>query len=228
MWVNDFFSLVYPKICICCGNSLWKDEKVVCTLCEYHLPKTWYHLEPDNPVSRIFWGRVPVESAASFLHFNKGNRVQHLIHQLKYNERTDIGWWFGSHYGKYLKNAPLFRSAQVIIPVPLHRKRYHSRGFNQSEQFGIGLASSMKIPVEGKTLFRTGFTETQTRKSRYKRWENVSGIFEVRNGVKLSGKHLLLVDDVITTGATLEACVHALNSIPGVRISIATIASTRS
>jgi ComF family protein len=226
MWINDFFSLLYPRICTCCGNSLWRGEEVVCTLCEYHLPKTWYHLEHDNPVSRIFWGRAPVESAASFLHFNKGNQVQHLIHHLKYKERKDIGVWFGAHYGAFLKSSPLFRSAEVIIPVPLHRKRYHSRGFNQSAQFGIGLASSMKIPVEEQTLLRTGLSETQTRKSRYKRWENVSGIFEIRNPCKFSGAHLLLVDDVITTGATLEACVHALCSIPDVKISIATIATT--
>jgi len=224
--MNDFFSLVYPRICTCCGNSLWRGEEVLCNLCEYHLPKTWYHLEHDNPVSRIFWGRAPVESAASFLHFNKGNQVQHLIHHLKYKERKDIGVWFGSHYGAFLRSSPLFRSADAIIPVPLHRKRYHSRGFNQSAQFGIGLAASMKIQVEEQTLFRTGLSETQTRKSRYQRWENVSGIFEVRNPGKLSGAHLLHVDDVITTGATLEACVHALSSIPDARISIATIATT--
>jgi len=228
MWLNDFVSLVYPKVCTCCGNNLWKEEVVVCTLCEYHLPKTWYHLEHDNPVSRIFWGRVPVESAAAFLHFNKGNRVQHLIHQLKYNGRTDIGTWLGSRYGNSLKQSHFFSSAEVIIPVPLHRKRQQARGFNQSELFASGLASSMSLPVEKQLLFRTGFTETQTRKSRYKRWENVSGIFTLRDNTKLSGKHLLLVDDVITTGATLEACVQALRSIPGVRISIAAIASTRS
>lgn len=224
--MNDFFSLIYPRICTCCGNSLWKGEDVVCTLCEYHLPKTWYHLEHDNPVSRIFWGRAPVESAASYLHFNKGNMVQLLIHHLKYKERRDVGVWLGSNYGAFLKSSPLFRSAEAIIPVPLHRKRQLSRGFNQSEQFGIGLASAMKIPLEPAALFRTGLSETQTRKTRYKRWENVSGIFEVRDPVKLSGKHLLLVDDVITTGATLEACVHAFSSVPDVRISVATIAAT--
>lgn len=224
--MNDFFSLVYPRICTCCGNSLWKGEEVICTLCEYHLPKTWYHMEHDNPVSRIFWGRAPVENAASFLHFNKGNQVQHLIHHLKYKERKDIGVWFGSVYGTFLKNSPFFRTAEAVIPVPLHRKRLLSRGFNQSEQFGLGLAASMNIPLEGKTLFRTGLSETQTRKGRYKRWENVTGIFEAQDPGKLSGKHLLLVDDVITTGATLEACVHALRSIPDARISIATIATT--
>lgn len=227
MWMNDFISLVYPRICTCCGNSLWKGEEVICTLCEYRLPKTWYHLEHDNPVSRIFWGRARVESATAYLHFNKGNMVQHLIHHLKYKERKDVGVWLGSHYGTYLKSSPLFRSAEAIIPVPLHRKKQLTRGYNQSEQFGMGLAKSMKLPLEVQTLCRNSVSETQTRKRRYKRWENVSGIFEVRNPEKLAGRHLLLVDDVITTGATLEACVQTLSSIPDVRISIATIASTR-
>lgn len=227
MWINDFFSLFYPRICTCCGRSLWKGEEVVCTLCEYHLPKTWYHLEHDNPVSRIFWGRVPLESAASFLHFNKGNQVQHLIHHLKYKERKDIGVWFGARYGHLLKRSPLFGSADAIVPVPLHRKRYQARGFNQSEQFGIGLAASMKIRLECDVLLRTGLSETQTRKTRYKRWENVSGIFEVTDPARLAGSHLLLVDDVITTGATLESCIQTLSSIQGVRVSVATIATTR-
>ncbi|MFH1295917.1 MAG: phosphoribosyltransferase family protein [Bacteroidota bacterium] len=227
MWIHDFISLAYPRICACCGNSLWKGEEVICTLCEYRLPKTWYHLEHDNPVSQIFWGRARVESATSYLHFNKGNMVQHLIHHLKYRERKDVGVWLGSHYGTYLKKSLLFCSAEAIIPVPLHRKKQRLRGFNQSEQFGIGLALSMKLPLEVQTLYRNSVSETQTRKARYKRWENVSGIFEVRNTGKLAGRHLLLVDDVITTGATLEACVHALSSIPDVMISVATIASTR-
>ncbi|TSA23603.1 MAG: ComF family protein [Bacteroidetes bacterium] len=227
MWIEDFFSLVYPRICICCGNSLWKSETVVCTLCEYRLPKTWYHLDPDNPVSRIFWGRVRVESAASYLHFNKGNRVQHLIHCLKYKGRKEVGIWLGSHYGNYLKHSPLFRSTDLIIPVPLHRNKELSRGFNQSEQFGIGLAASMQLPLEVRSLYRTRITETQTRKTRFKRWENVSGMFGIRDPARIAGKHLLLVDDVVTTGATLEACVHTLLTVPEVRISVATIATTR-
>lgn len=227
MWLTDFFSLVYPRVCVCCGNSLWKSETVVCMLCEYRLPRTWYHLDPDNPVSRIFWGRISVESAASYLHFNKGNRVQRLIHDLKYKGKKEVGVWLGSRYGSYLRQAPLFRSVEAIVPVPLHRSKEIIRGFNQSEQFGIGLASVMGIPIEVRTLYRIMATETQTRKTRFRRWENVSGMFGIDNPGRVAGKHLLLVDDVVTTGATLEACAKALSSIPGVKISMVTIAATR-
>ena len=227
MWMNDFISLIYPKICACCGNSLWKHEQVICTTCEYHLPKTWFHLEHDNPVSRVFWGRVPVDSVTSYLYFNKGNKVQHLIHHLKYKGRKDIGVYLGSTYGICLKKTALFNDVEVVIPVPLHKKKELKRGFNQSEQFGIGLAASMKIQLDTHTLYRTRSSETQTRKGRYKRWENVSGIFEVKNPQKLEGMHVLLVDDVITTGATLEACIHTLAGIRDIHISVATIATTK-
>ncbi|MFH1159756.1 MAG: phosphoribosyltransferase family protein [bacterium] len=227
MWIDDFISLIYPRICACCGNSLWRHEQVICTSCEFHLPKTWFHLEHDNPVSRAFWGRARVESATAYLHFNKGNKVQRLIHHLKYKGRKDIGIYLGSQYGLYLKNSPFFNSADLVIPVPLHRKKLRQRGYNQSEQFGIGLATSMRIRVDNQQLCRISSSETQTRKSRFKRWENVAGIFAVKNPGKLEGKHVILVDDVITTGATLEACVQVLSLIPDIRVSIATIATTK-
>jgi len=227
MWINDFLFLAFPKICICCGKSLWKHEPVICTLCEYHLPKTGFHLVHDNPVSRIFWGRVRVESATAFLHFNKGNRVQKMIHHLKYKGRKDIGVYLGSQYGDQLKNSPLFNHAEVVIPVPLHKKKERKRGFNQSERFAAGLALSMKIPVDTQTLIRCKHSETQTRKSRFRRWENVSGIFKLNNPEKLDGKHILLVDDVITTGATLEAAAGTLSECRNLNVSIAAIAVTR-
>jgi len=228
LWMNDFFSLIYPRICACCGNTLWRHEQVICTFCEFHLPKTWFHLEYDNPVSQTFWGRVKVESAAAFLHFSKGNNVQRLIHSLKYKGRKDIGIYLGVQFGLYLKNSPFFNSSDLIIPVPLHRKKLMQRGYNQSEQFAIGLAASMKIKVNNQQLCRTSFSQTQTLKSRFRRWQNVSGIFRIARPGKLAGKHVLLVDDVITTGATLEACVQVLTDrIPDVRVSIATIATTK-
>ena len=227
MWLNDFIFLIYPRICACCGNTLWRYEQVICTSCEFHLPKTWFHLEHDNPVSRVFWGRVRVESVASYLYFNKGNRVQALIHQLKYKGRKDIGVYLGSKYGNYLKKTPLFSDVDIVIPVPLHKKREMKRGFNQSEQFGIGLASTMKVQLDTQILYRIKSSETQTRKGRYKRWENVSGIFAVNNSQQLEGKHILLVDDVITTGATLEACIQVLSTIHDIHISVATIATSK-
>jgi ComF family protein len=224
-WINDFISLVFPRICAGCGNSLWKHEEVLCGLCEFRLPKTNFHGEADNPVARLFWGRARVESAAAFLYFNKGSRVQRLVHQLKYKGRKDIGIWLGKKYGMELRNAPPFDAVRAVIPVPLHKKKYMKRGYNQSEQIAIGLSGPLNAPVKRFLLTRTRATETQTRKSRFSRYQNVREIFAVNNPEAWAGSHLLLVDDVITTGATLESCVEALSVIPGVKISIACAAT---
>src|SRR5512138_1681872 len=210
LWIEDFVSLVFPRVCACCGNSLWKHEEVVCTACTYHLPRTGFHLVEENPVTMTFRGRARIESGGSFLWFSKGSKTQRLIHQLKYKGRKDVGTWLGEQYGRDLVRSPLFSSSEVIVPVPLHQKKYMKRGYNQSELFAQGLAKSMKIPVEAKVLARTKATQTQTRKSRFSRWENVSEIFDVSLPGKVEGAHILLVDDVITTGATLEACIAAL------------------
>jgi len=224
-WINDFISLVFPRICAGCGNSLWKHEQVLCNLCEFRLPKTNFHREADNPVSRIFWGRARIESAAAFLYFNKGSRVQRLVHQLKYKGRKDIGIWLGKMYGRELLNIPPFNTVRAVIPVPLHKKKYMKRGYNQSEQIAIGLSGPLNAPVNRFLLTRTKPTETQTRKSRFSRYQNVREIFTVYNPEAWAGSHLLLVDDVITTGATLESCVEALSAIPGVKVSIVCIAT---
>lgn len=224
MWITDFFSLVYPRICACCGNSLWGGEEVICRFCEYHLPKTNDFSDWDNPVSRLFWGRASIRGAAAYLLFNKGNKVQRLVHELKYKGRKDVGIFLGSRFGIFLKNSDLFHDADCIIPVPLHKKKYMKRGYNQSEQFAIGISAAMKIPVNTRCLVRSRASETQTRKSRFARWSNVENIFALKNYEQFSGAHLLLVDDVITTGATLESCIQTLYKIPGVTISVAAIA----
>ncbi|MCX6250286.1 MAG: phosphoribosyltransferase family protein [Bacteroidetes bacterium] len=223
--VEDFISLIFPNNCAACGNNLFEHEEVICSLCEFHLPQTNYHMDYDNPVAVLFWGRARIKSAAAYYHFNKGNKVQHLVHLLKYKGRCDVGIFLGKQYGQYLKNAPLFRSAQVIVPVPLHRKKLLKRGYNQSEQFALGLGISMNLPLDSISLKRTHASQTQTRKSRFNRWENVSGIFEISDRQRLKDKHILLVDDVITTGSTLEACIVALQSIPGIQVSVAAIAT---
>jgi ComF family protein len=225
IYLNDFVSLVFPRICAGCGNSLWKNEAVLCRLCAYHLPKTGFHQDPDNPVARLFWGRAGIDAAAAYLYFNKGSKVQRMVHQLKYRGRKDIGIWLGEQYGRELQREGAFPGAALIVPVPLHRKKYMQRGYNQSEQFAIGLSSSLGIPVNRHLLVRTKTSSTQTRKSRYARYRNVKELFAVVSPQAWSHLHLLLVDDVVTTGATLEACVIALKEIPGVRISIACIAT---
>jgi ComF family protein len=222
--VHDFFSLVFPDLCAACGNSLWRHEETICLSCAHHLPRTNFHLSLENPVGELFWGRVALESAAAFLYFNKGNRVQRLIHQLKYKGRKDIGIYLGKDYGLLLKNSPFFHSAEIILPVPLHLKKLMKRGYNQSELFAKGLGESMNIPVDPGLLYRRKATETQTKKNRFRRWQNVTEVFAVRDPEKLESKHVLVVDDVITTGATLESCIIALSGIRGIRISVAAIA----
>jgi ComF family protein len=223
---QDFISLIYPRICYACGKSLYKYEKCLCTYCNYHLPKTNFHLDQDNSVSKLFWGKVNIFSAAAFYYYNKGTKVQHLIHQLKYKGHKEIGVYIGNIYGKELKKSVLFETVDVVIPVPLHPKKKMKRGFNQSEVFAAGLAEGMNILMDVKTLQRIYASETQTRKSRFARWENVKEIFSLKEPETLENKHILLVDDVITTGSTIEACAQILSAIPGIKISIAAIACT--
>jgi ComF family protein len=225
--ITDFISLIFPRICAACGNSLWRHEEVLCGLCDFHLPRTLFHQHEANPVARLFYGRARVASAAAFLFFNKGNRVRQLIHQLKYKGRKDIGIFLGKIYGHDLQASPLFSEISLIIPVPLHKKKYMKRGYNQSEQFAIGLSETMKIPVNRHLLVRTRHTDTQTRKTRFGRYQNVKEIFSVGEPQRWENLHLLLVDDVITTGSTLESCIEALQVIPGVRISVACIATAK-
>jgi ComF family protein len=222
--LRDFFSLIYPRICTACGKSLLKHEECICSFCEYHLPKTNFHLEKENPITQKFWGRVPVYSAASFYFFYKGGKVQHLVHQLKYKGQNEIGLFIGNLYGKELLKSPLFSSVECIIPVPLHFKKQRKRGYNQSEMFATGISQSMNIGVDTKTLVKTTKTESQTKKSKFDRWENVKEVFELRKSDHLINKHILLVDDVITTGATIESCIHNLAAIPGIKISVVSLA----
>jgi ComF family protein len=224
--IDDLICLVFPRICACCGNSLWKHEEIICTSCDFRLPRTRFHLESDNPASRTFWGRVVVENATAYLYFNKGNKAQQLVHLLKYKGRKDIGIFFGEQHGRLLKESADYQSVEMILPVPLHKKKFMKRGFNQSEQYAVGISRVMQIPVNAHILERCHFSDTQTKKSRFERWKNVSDLFTAKNTSQLEGKHVLLVDDVITTGATLEACIRVLSDIPGIRISVAAIAMT--
>ena len=222
--LNDFFCLFFPNLCAGCGRPLMRGERVICTLCQFHLPKTYFHNDIDNPLTKVYWGRVELLGVTAFLYFQKGGTVQHLLHQLKYKDRKEIGIQMGKLYGLELKAADIFKDSEIIIPVPLHPRKQRKRGYNQSQMFAEGLASVMQARLEIKVLYRKVHSQTQTRKSRYNRWENVENIFGIRNAERIRGKHVLLVDDVITTGATSEACAQALLQVPGVRVSVAAIA----
>jgi ComF family protein len=223
-YLTDFVALFFPRLCATCNNALLQHEEILCTLCLHQLPKTNFHTEENNAVSQIFWGRVPIEHTAAWCYFLKGGKMQHLIHLLKYNGRKEIGQCLGKIYGRDLMNTKFYQVVEVIVPVPLHPKRKRKRGYNQSEWIALGLSESMKIPVDTKTLIRATASESQTKKSRFSRWENVKEIFVVRDFKSLENKHILLVDDVLTTGATMESCATELLKIRGVKISVVALA----
>jgi len=181
-------------------------------------------LEKDNTIERIFWGRFPLQKASSFLFFIKGGRVQNLMHEFKYRSKKEIGFYLGELFARELSKDNWLDEIDVIIPVPLHYKKQEIRGYNQSEEIAKGLNIQSSIPVETAVIKRIVASETQTKKSRFRRWENVSEIFQIDNPEKIEGKHILIVDDVITTGATLEACAQKLLTIEGVKISLASLA----
>jgi len=223
LWI-DLLNLIYPTNCAACGRKLRTQETVICLFCEYDLPTTQFHTDPENPVAKQFWGRVPLQNATACYWFGKGSRVQRLLHQLKYKKRQEVGVKVGNLYGTQLRQNPSFATVDIIVPIPLHMLKLAQRGYNQSASFAKGLSQSMHIPCTNKALLREVFTATQTKKSRFERWENVSDIFMVADANMLQGKHVLLVDDVITTGATIEACAHSILKLPATTVSVASIA----
>jgi ComF family protein len=223
--IDSFIHLWYPELCLSCKTSLNRSEEFICLDCELHLPKTNFHTFKSNPAEKIFWGRFPIENAAAYLYFEKSAGVQQIMHQIKYKGRKELARKLGDWYGTDLINQPGYKSINDIIPVPLHQKKLKTRGYNQSEWFAMGLSNSMKIPVMKENLVRIKNSETQTKKTRYKRWENVSEIFQIQNPALLRDKHILLVDDVVTTGATLEACAQTILALNcRCKISIVTLA----
>jgi ComF family protein len=222
-YLNALISLIFPRVCLACGEALLQHEKTVCTLCYTGLPYTDFHILEENPVINQFLGKIDFYAGTSMFYFSKGGKIQHLIHQLKYRGRKEVGEYMGELYGKSLVKSPLYKDIDYIIPVPLHAAKLKKRGYNQAECFADGLSVSMQVPVDIKTLYRAFSSETQTRKKRFHRWENVRSIFALNNYAHLENKHVLLVDDVITTGSTLEAAGHVLKTIPGIKISVCSI-----
>ena len=223
LW-DDFISLLFPRLCYACGNHLLRNENLICTECYVVIPRTNYHLENENPVAQLFWGRCRVEKAAAFSYYHKGSRIRNLIHNLKYKGIKEIGYELGRIYALSLKPSGFMAGVDIIIPVPLHPSKKRMRGFNQSESISAGIAEVTGLPVNNDSLVRVLKSATQTKRSRYERWTNVEGIFNVTDPEKIEGMHVLLVDDVITTGSTIESCVNELLKIEGVKVSVMAIA----
>jgi ComF family protein len=215
--------LFYPHICSGCGSDLLPEGNQLCARCISNLPHTNYAMTAANPIEKIFWGRIPVKAAHSEFYFAKESLVQQLIHQLKYKGNQEIGVYLGEIMGRTLIKSNRFMNIDAIVPLPLYPDKERKRGYNQAAVICSGMSAVMGIPVLLNNLVRQRFTETQTKKHRTERWENVEGSFAVKNAGALQGRHLLLVDDVVTTGATLEAGAAALLKANAVTLSIATL-----
>lgn len=223
---ESILHLLFPEVCPGCGNDRVAGSQVICLECRHHLPLTGFHFHSNNPVERIFWGRVPVSSAFSQYYFSKDSIIQHLLHQLKYKGRKDIGIFLGNEMGKSICEANRFEPIDFIIPLPLHKKRERKRGFNQAAVIARGISEQTGIPMLEKVVARSTATQTQTKKSRIERWKNIEGKFLLTDPRLLEEKHVLLIDDVITTGATLESCATECLKASGCMISIGTVAFT--
>ncbi len=221
--LNNILTSFFPAICFACSNKLKHQEKHICTKCLHNLPFTEFHTQQENPVSNTFYGRVHIVNATALLHYKKHGIVQQLIHQLKYKGRQEIGAFLGNMLGERLKKEVSYNTIDYIIPVPLHKKRFRKRGYNQVTTFGKQLAIHLNAEYVDDILIKTQNIKTQAFKKRAARWLTAQHSFEITNTSTLVGKHVLLVDDIITTGATLEACALALQKTPNITISIATM-----
>jgi ComF family protein len=222
-YFSDFIStLIYPHNCCGCGHHLSSTDQVLCWRCINELPLTGFESKQRNPIDSVFAGRIPLQHAASLLFFIKESLTQQLLHQLKYKNRQDVGLYLGRRMGKAIQDAGW--EIDCIVPLPLNRKKQARRGFNQAEVLAKGISEILGKSIENVAIIRTKNNATQTKKNRQERWENVSEVFDLHDAHNLQGKHVLLVDDVVTTGATLEACGQILLQIDGVKLSIATAA----
>lgn len=222
--VNDVIGLFYPRTCGGCGVHLMTHEQNLCLICLTGLPKTYYWDYPTNPVEKLFWGKLNVTSACAFLHFVKESKVQNLLHRFKYEGKSGIGFELGKAFAQILQEKNWFSDVDVVIPIPLHISKEMRRGYNQSAYIADGMGEVIDVKVRNHALKRILASESQTRKSRFARTENVNQVFELSNIDSVKGKNVLLVDDVITTGSTLEAAGNTILRAGASKLYIATIA----
>lgn len=220
---DSLLHVVFPHVCDGCGSDLLNMESHLCIRCLASLPETNFEMHPGNPVEKNFWGRLPLAGASAHLYFTKESLVQHLMHQLKYRGNKEIGWQLGRIMGTALITSSRFNNIDALIPLPLFPSKERKRGYNQAKALCDGIAEVLNLPVLSDVITRPHHTETQTKKGRIERWKNIEGKFMITDPATIQNKHLLLVDDVITTGATLEACGNELLSAVNVTLSIATL-----
>ena len=224
---EGMLGLFYPKLCLACGENSQTGNDLICANCQIYMPQTNLHESRENEFTQKFMGRVPIETGASFFYYSKELHTRRLIHQLKYSDKPELAVQIGRVYGEILKKSPHFHGIELIVPVPLHPKKEWQRGYNQAAKFGEGLSEGLGIEQAEHGMRRIEHRESQTKKRRTARHTNARQLYEVADAKKLAGKHVLLVDDVLTTGATLENCAQYLSELPGIKISMATIAMGR-
>ena len=223
--LNDINSVLIPQVCFGCNAHLHRGEEIVCTVCRNDLPLTEYNFNDENPVDRMFYGRINIKKASSFLFFAENGIVQKLIHSLKYKNQEQVSAFLGDWYGQVLKDEKDFVGhIDVVVPVPLHPKKMRQRGYNQTEGFAQRLAYHLNAEYVDNILIKTANTKTQTKKGRIGRWQGDTELYTLSNADYLKGKHILLVDDVITTGATMEICARALQKMAGTTIYLTSMA----
>lgn len=223
--ILSLLHLVYPEQCLVCDKEISIQEKHLCSFCTQNISHTNFHLlEEASSMDKLFWGRVKVENTYAHIFFEKNKTSQDILFSLKYKNNSDIGVYFGKQIGETLKTQELYSTIDAVIPIPLHPKKQFIRGYNQSEALAKGICSSFLKRLDINTVKRTRHSESQTKKSRFQRWDNVNDIFKIKPTIE-NYKHILLVDDVITTGSTLESVIVALRKRnPELQISVATLA----
>ncbi|MBX9892116.1 MAG: ComF family protein [Chitinophagaceae bacterium] len=224
--LQDLRSLLFPHYCFGCGTDALPYDTSLCARCQLSLPETGFFQQTDNPVAASFIGRIPIVQAGAGYFYTKESLLQELLQQLKYKQQPVIGKVLGRYIGYMLAESPLYASIDVLLPLPLNAKKLHIRGYNQAAEICTGISEVWQKPVLTHVLERTMHTETQTNKNRLSRWQNMQGSFRVWDTAAIQGKHVLLVDDVITTGATLEACGEIILAVPDTQLSIAAVAWT--
>jgi ComF family protein len=226
--VKSIINLFFPPVCAGCHSFLLSNENVICTVCRHNIPLTNHHLNSDNEAFKKFYGRIPVEHTSALLYFHQKGIVQELIHNLKYKGQEQIGTVLGEWYAEDLKKLEILTTVDEIIPVPLHKRKLRERGYNQVTNFGTTISISLGISYNPNLLVRNIYSKTQSKKNLVNRSEGIDTVFDVVFTEKDHNKHFLLIDDVLTTGSTLEACSHALLKIPGAKISIVCMAMAHS
>lgn len=225
---QDFLNLVFPNLCLGCRTNLQTGEVLLCVHCRLALPLTNQHHELKSPLLTKFSGKVPIDFVLAYLYFSKGGITQKLLHQIKYKGQKEAGKLLGQWYGEELKNsfAPM-KTADYLVGVPLHKSRQQQRGYNQSDWIGEGFSEATGVPYRNDVLIRTRFEGSQTRRNRLQRYENVKAVFVIESSADIVNKRIVLIDDVLTTGATLEACANELLRAGCLSVGIVTIAATR-